>query len=89
MPWSWFETAPIGDLIIDPTVNAATSADVRLYDDNNYGNDTPQGGAIGKFPNANNYKTRTLLPGLPGALAGQASLIWAAFRAAPPCCERR
>jgi hypothetical protein len=35
-------------LIIDPTTNAATSVDVRLYDDNNYGNDTRL--AVGKFP---------------------------------------
>ncbi|MCI0619171.1 DNRLRE domain-containing protein, partial [bacterium] len=59
VPWDWIDSAPEGDLIIDPTTNAATSEDVRLYDDNNYGNDTRL--AIGKFPNANNYKTRTLI----------------------------
>jgi RHS repeat-associated protein len=59
VPWSWIDSAPAGDLIIDPTTNAATSVDVRLYDDNNYGNDSRL--AVGKFPNTNNYKTRTLL----------------------------
>lgn len=57
--WSWIDTAPEGDLIIDPTTNAATSTDVRLYNDNNYGNDSRL--TIGKFPNANNYKARTLV----------------------------
>jgi hypothetical protein len=59
VPWNWVNSAPEGDLIIDPTTNAATSEDVRLYDGSNYGNETRL--AVGKFPNTNNYKARTLI----------------------------
>ncbi len=46
-------------MIIDPTTNAATSEDVRLYDAGNYGSDTKL--AVGKFPNTSQYKARTLI----------------------------
>jgi RHS repeat-associated protein len=59
VPWNWIDSAPEGDLIIDPTTNAAASVDVRIYDTANYGSDTKL--AVGKFPNANNYKARTLI----------------------------
>jgi len=55
VPWNWIDSAPEGDLIIDPTTNK----DVRLYDAGNYGSDTKL--AVGKFPNANSYKARTLV----------------------------
>jgi RHS repeat-associated protein len=73
VPWSWIDAAPEGDLIIDPTTNAATSVDVRLYDDNNYGNDTRL--AIGKFPNASNYKTRTLIKFDLSGIASNATVL--------------
>jgi len=59
VPWSWIDSAPEGDLIIDPTTNAAMSEDVRLYDGGNYGSDTRL--AVGKFQNTGNLKTRTLI----------------------------
>jgi len=59
IPWSWLEIAPSGNLIIDPTTNAATNEDVRLYDAGNYGSDTKL--AVGKFPNAGNWKSRSLI----------------------------
>jgi RHS repeat-associated protein len=59
VPWSWIDSAPEGDLIIDPTTNAATNEDVRLYDTGNYGNDTKL--AIGKFPSGGTLKARTLI----------------------------
>jgi RHS repeat-associated protein len=59
MPWSWIASAPEGDLIIDPTTNVTTGEDVRLYDGTNYGNETRL--AVGKFPNTNNYKARSLI----------------------------
>jgi RHS repeat-associated protein len=59
VPWSWIDFAPAGDLIIDPTTNAATSDDVRLYDAGNYGSDTKL--AVGKFQNTGNLKARTLI----------------------------
>lgn len=59
VPWIWIDSAPEGVLIIDPTTNAATSEDVRLYDGSNYGDDPKL--TVGKFPNASQYKTRTLI----------------------------
>lgn len=59
VPWNWIDSAPEGDLIIDPTTNAATSVDVRLYEAGNHGSDTKL--AVGKFTNANNYKARKLI----------------------------
>jgi RHS repeat-associated protein len=59
VPWNWIVAAPEGDLIIDPTTNAAASEDVRLYDAGNYGSDTKL--AVGKFQNTGNLKARTLI----------------------------
>jgi len=59
VPWSWINSAPAGDLILDPTALPAVNDDVRLYDGSNYGSNTIL--AVGKFPNANNYKSRTLI----------------------------
>lgn len=59
VPWSWLNSSPQGDLIIDPTTNAATNEDVRLYDAGNYGSDTKL--AVGKFPNAGNLKSRSVI----------------------------
>lgn len=73
VPWNWIDSAPEGDLIIDPTTNAATSDDVRLHDTGNYGSSTIL--AVGKHPSGGTLKTRTLIPGLPEALAGQTSSI--------------
>jgi len=59
VPWSWINSSPAGALIIDPTTNAATNEDVRLYDAGNYGTDTKL--AVGKFPNTGNWKSRSII----------------------------
>jgi RHS repeat-associated protein len=59
VPWNWIDAAPEGDLIIDPTTNAATGDDVRLYDTANYGTSTIL--AVGKFPSGGTLKARTLI----------------------------
>jgi len=59
VPWNWINSSSSGDLIIDPTTNAATNEDVRLYDAGNYGSDTKL--AVGKFPNAGNRKSRSII----------------------------
>jgi hypothetical protein len=35
VPWSWINQSPAGDLIIDPTTNAAANEDARLYNSSN------------------------------------------------------
>jgi len=59
VPWTWINSSPAGALIIDPTTNAATNEDVRLYDAGNYGTDTKL--AVGKFPNTGNLKSRSVI----------------------------
>jgi hypothetical protein len=59
VPWNWVNSAPAGDSIIDPTTNAATNEDVRLYDTSNYGTSTIL--AVGKFPSGSTLKARTLI----------------------------
>lgn len=36
VPWSWIDSAPVGDLIIDPTTSVATSEDVWLENTSNF-----------------------------------------------------
>ncbi|MGI0015117.1 MAG: hypothetical protein ACREBU_17015, partial [Nitrososphaera sp.] len=36
VPWSWIDSAPEGDLIIDPTTSVATSEDVWLENTSNF-----------------------------------------------------
>lgn len=58
VPWSWVNSAPAGDIIIDPTASVTNSDDVRLYDGNNYGTSTIL--AVGKFLSGG-FKARTLI----------------------------
>jgi hypothetical protein len=80
VPWQWINTVPAGDLIIDPITTVTNSDDTRLQDTGNYGSGTTL--AVGK-PSGGN-KRRTIIPGLPKALAGQASSTSRAYQAAPP-----
>jgi len=59
VPWSWINSAPAGDLIIDPTAPVTNSDDVRLYDTANYGSNTIL--AAGKHPSGGTLKARTLI----------------------------
>ncbi len=59
VPWDWIDTAPVGDLIIDPTTSVATSEDVWLENTSNFDQNSA-GLLIGKA--ANPYpKKRTII----------------------------
>jgi hypothetical protein len=81
VPWNWINTAPAGALIIDPLATVTNSDDTWLQDAGNYGSGTSL--VIGK-PSGGN-KRRTIIPGLPKALAGQANSTSRAYQPAPPC----
>ncbi len=58
MPWSWINSAPAGEVVIDPPTSVTASGDVRLYDGSNYGKSSIL--AVGKFPSGG-LKARTLI----------------------------
>jgi len=68
VPWSWIDSAPEGDLIIDPTTTVTSSNDTYLQDATNFGSSTSL--VIGKSSGAN--KKRTIIPGLRHRVARRA-----------------
>lgn len=57
VPLDWINSAPAGDLIIDPTTTVTTSDDVRLLDASNYG----AGGSLSVGKKAGVNKSRSLI----------------------------
>jgi len=57
VPWSWVNTAPFGDLIIDPTTTVTNSTDVRIMDTGYYG----PGGSLSIAKNTSVSKSRSLV----------------------------
>ncbi|MGH7494379.1 MAG: hypothetical protein ACREOO_18565 [bacterium] len=57
VPWSWIQSAPACDLIIDPTTPVTHNDDTRLYDASNHGSSTVL--AIGKPTGS--LKRRTII----------------------------
>lgn len=57
VPWSWINSAPAGDLIIDPTTTVTNSDDTYLQEATNFGTNISQ--VIGK--STGSYKKRTII----------------------------
>jgi hypothetical protein len=57
VPWSWIDTAPAGDLIIDPTTPVTSNTDVRIMDGGLYGT----GGSLSIGKNTGVSKSRALV----------------------------
>jgi len=57
VPWSWINTAPLGDLIIDPTTTVTNSSDVRLMDGGFYGS----GASLSIAKNTGVNKSRSII----------------------------
>lgn len=55
VPWSWIDSAPEGDLIIDPTTTVTSSNDTYLQDATNHGSSAPL--IIGKSSGTDKKRT--------------------------------
>jgi len=71
VPWSWINSSPQGDLIIDPTTTAIGNDDVYLQDATQYGSNTSL--VIGKSTGTN--KKRTIIKFDVSSISSNATVI--------------